>query len=124
MTGWPTGSARADGLRIDKWLWFARLARSRSLAARLCMAGAVTIADGRTCRSNHAVRVGDVIGVPRGRARLTVQVLALGTRRGPAAEARRLYREAAPAELLADPACAWLPLLGEEPGEGTEDGVV
>ncbi len=123
MTGWPTGSARADGLRIDKWLWFARLCRTRSLAARLCTAGAVTVAGGQTCRPSHAVRVGDVVCLPRGRYRLTVQVLALGTRRGPAAEARRLYREAAPAEPLAASACAWLPLLVEEAGE-IEDGVV
>jgi ribosomal 50S subunit-recycling heat shock protein len=50
-------------LRLDKWLWFARLARTRSLAARLCAEARVSI-DGRDgVKPHHAVRIGDVIVV-------------------------------------------------------------
>jgi ribosome-associated heat shock protein Hsp15 len=104
--------------RLDQWLWFARFARSRSLAARLCAAGAVTINGGTVTRPNQAVRVGDIVIVPQGGWRRTVRVCRLGVRRGPASEARLLYEEeAAPLRLSAVPS-DWVPLL--DPGEGEE----
>ena len=99
--------------RLDQWLWFARFAKSRSLAARLCAGGAVAINGSTVTKPNHTVRVGDFVVVPQGRVQRTVQVLALGVRRGPAAEARTLYRETATVQLqraLPD----WVPLLGED----------
>jgi ribosome-associated heat shock protein Hsp15 len=103
-------------LRLDKWLWFARLARTRSLAARLCAAGEVAV-DGRTIvKSGHPVRIGDKVTLPQGRLIRTVHVAALGTRRGPAAEARQLYREPNPPQR--QPAQDdWISLLDDE-GEG------
>ncbi|HZS85432.1 MAG TPA: RNA-binding S4 domain-containing protein [Stellaceae bacterium] len=98
-------------LRLDKWLWFARLAKSRSLAAKLCAAGAVAVCGTPAAKAHQAVRVGDVVTVPRGRLVLTVRVLALGARRGPAREAQRLYQEEARREVLN--AAAWTPLLEE-----------
>ena len=99
--------------RLDQWLWFARLAKSRSLAARLCSAGAVTLNGGMVTKPNQAVRVGDFVVVPRGGVEHTVQVLALGTRRGPAVEARALYRHTATVRLRDAPS-DWVPLLGED----------
>jgi ribosome-associated heat shock protein Hsp15 len=90
----PTGEAAS--LRLDKWLWFARLTKSRSLAARLCEAGAVAIAGRAARKPHHPVRIGDVVTVPQGRLIHTVHVAALGTRRGPATEARQLYLEPNP----------------------------
>jgi ribosome-associated heat shock protein Hsp15 len=113
----PVGAARAKA-RLDQWLWFARVAKSRSLAARLCAAGLVTLNGGAVGKANQAVRVGDVISVPQGGWRRTVRVLALGARRGPAAEARMLYEEVAPAVRLPDRAPEWLPLLDDD--EATE----
>jgi len=52
--------------------------------------------------------------LPQGGWQLTVRVLALATRRGPAPEARGLYEEAAPPTRLRDLASAWAPLLAEE----------
>lgn len=96
--------------RLDQWLWFARFVKSRSLAARLCAAGAVTVNGVAIGKPNHAVRAGDVVGVPQGPWQRTVEVVALGVRRGPALEARTLFREKE-AVRRADLAPAWEPLL-------------
>jgi len=105
--------------RLDQWLWFARLAKSRSLAARLCTAGAVAINGSTVTKPNRSVRIGDFVVVPQGGFQRTVQVLALGTRRGPAAEARALYQETA-ATRLRDTPPDWVPLLDDE--EATHAG--
>jgi ribosome-associated heat shock protein Hsp15 len=97
--------------RIDLWLWYARFAKTRSLAARLCDAGAVAV-NGDIVGKARMVRVGDAVSVPQGRLRRTVAIRALGERRGPAAEARLLYEETSPPEPLVEPA-AWEPLLQE-----------
>jgi ribosome-associated heat shock protein Hsp15 len=103
--------------RLDQWLWFARLVKSRSLSVRLCAAGAVTLNGAAVRKSNQLVRIGDAIAAPQGGFRRTVRVLALGARRGPAAEARLLYQEVAAPVRLADLAPAWEPLLQDEDAE-------
>jgi ribosome-associated heat shock protein Hsp15 len=103
--------------RLDQWLWFARFVKSRSLAARLCAAGAVAVNGAPARKPNQSVRVGDVVVLPQGGWQRTVRVLALGVRRGPATEARLLYEEAAAALRLSDFAPGWEPLLAEEPAE-------
>jgi len=103
--------------RLDQWLWFARLAKSRSLAARLCAAGAVRVNGATVTRPNQTVRVGDFVVVPQGAFQRTVQVMAIGLRRGPASEARALYRETAAARLR-DMAPIWVPLLDEDDAGG------
>ncbi len=98
--------------RLDQWLWFARLAKSRSLAARLCAAGAISLNGTTVAKPNQTVRIGDFVVVPQGGVQRTVRVLALGVRRGPASEARALYQETASARLRdMDP--IWVPLLDE-----------
>lgn len=98
-------------LRLDQWLCFARFVKSRSLAARLCAAGAVTVNGVTIRKANHPVRIGDGIAVPQGPFRRTVRVLALGARRGPATEARLLYEEAAVPVHRSELKPAWTPLL-------------
>jgi ribosome-associated heat shock protein Hsp15 len=101
--------------RLDQWLWFARFVKSRSLAARLCAAGAVTVNGSPVKKANHPIRMGDIVVLPQGGWQRTVRVVALGIRRGPASEARLLYEEAAVSIRLADLAPAWMPLLaGDE----------
>ena len=100
------------GLRLDKWLWFARFARTRSLAAKLCTTGAVTVAGTVIAKPGHLVRVGDAVSVRQGRVLRQVAVLALGTRRGSPAEARLLYAEReAPVPLRAVEQAEWEPLI-------------
>ena len=103
--------------RLDQWLWFARLAKSRSVAARLCAAGAIAINGAMVTKPNQTVRVGDFVVVPQGGVQRTVRVLALGARRGPTSEARALYQETAAAR-LSDLAPIWVPLLDEEDAAG------
>jgi ribosome-associated heat shock protein Hsp15 len=112
-TAKPAGAERAKA-RLDQWLWFARIAKSRSLAARLCADGTVTLNGTAVGKANQAVRIGDVIAVPQGGWQRTLRVLAFGQRRGPTAEARRLYEESAPAVRLRDPAPEWVPLLDDD----------
>jgi ribosome-associated heat shock protein Hsp15 len=102
------------GLRLDKFLWHARLCKTRSLAGKLCAAGAVELAGVVTQRPAQPVRIGDRLSLSHGGWRREIEILALGERRGPASEARLLYRETAePVRLSAvDP--GWEALLGEE----------
>ena len=109
----PAGASDRAKARLDQWLWFARFAKTRSLGARLCAAGAVSVNGVPTKKPNQGVRVGDVVVLPQGGWQLTVRVLGLGTRRGPANEAQGLYEEAAAAARLRDLAPAWAPLLAE-----------
>jgi ribosome-associated heat shock protein Hsp15 len=79
--------------RLDKWLWFARFVRSRTLAAKLVSDGFVRVNGQRVDTPAKALAVGDVLTVAVARSTAVVRVEALGTRRGPAEEARRLYSE-------------------------------
>ena len=108
-------SPRLTSRRLDQWLWFARLVKSRSLAARLCVAGAITINGVITKKANQVVRIDDTVAVPQGAFCRTVRVLALGVRRGPATEARLLYEEATAPVRSGNLIPEWVPLLAEEP---------
>ena len=99
--------------RLDQWLWFARLIKTRSLAGRLCADGAVSVNQAAVRKPNHLIRIGDIVIVPQGPLRRTVRVLGLGVRRGPATEARQLYEEAAAPVRLSELTTEWMPLLGD-----------
>lgn len=115
------GSDETDGaaasLRIDKWLWYARFCKSRSLAARLCSSGRMRVNRAVIRKSRHPVRVGDVLTFPLGRHIRVIEVRALGCRRGPAVEARTLYRDLDPPRAAAAAATA-APAARRPPGEG------
>ncbi|MEA1675369.1 RNA-binding S4 domain-containing protein [Nitrospirillum sp. BR 11163] len=83
-------------LRLDKWLWYARFLKSRSLAAKLCGSGTIRCAGTPITKAHHAVRPGDVLTFPLGNHIRVIKVLALGTRRGPAPEAQALYEDLSP----------------------------
>ena len=82
---------RADRQRLDKWLWFARFAKSRTLAAKLVTDGFVRVNGLRADSAAKAIAIGDVLTIAAPRTTLLVRVEGLGTRRGPAPEAQRLY---------------------------------
>lgn len=85
-----------DAIRIDKWLWHARMFKSRTRASRYCREGRIRV-DGRVIRkADHRVTPGDVLTVPTARDIWVIRVLAVGTRRGPPAEARMLYETVPP----------------------------
>lgn len=89
----PAGQARQ---RIDKWLFFARLRKSRSLAAKSVEAGDVSVNGVSVRQPSHAVRPGDVIVLSLDRHDTVVKVLQPGVRRGPYEEARLLYSDMTP----------------------------
>jgi ribosome-associated heat shock protein Hsp15 len=105
------GAPSAANRRLDQWLWFARLVKSRSRGARLCAAGAVEVNTVAVKKANHTIRVGDTIAVPQGAFRRTVRVMGLGARRGSSAEAKLLYQETAVPVRLSEIAQKWTPLL-------------
>jgi ribosome-associated heat shock protein Hsp15 len=81
-----------DSQRLDKWLWFARVVKSRTLAAELVVLGKVRVNRVRAVKASHTLRPGDVVTLALAGRVLILKVLATGVRRGPAAEARRLYQ--------------------------------
>ena len=80
-------------LRLDRYLFFIRLVKSRTLAQALIEEGHVRIDGKHVAKSSEEIRVGSVIALPlRGGVRV-LRVTSLPTRRGPASEARLAYRE-------------------------------
>jgi ribosome-associated heat shock protein Hsp15 len=82
--------------RIDKWLFFARMAKSRTLAQEWVEAGHVTVNGEKVRRSSADIRVGDRIGVTTRERDLVLIVKAPGERRGPFEEACHLYEDLSP----------------------------
>ncbi|MDX8456810.1 RNA-binding S4 domain-containing protein [Mesorhizobium sp. VK9D] len=83
--------------RIDKWLFFSRALKSRSLAAKVVVAGHVRINRDKAAQASDLVKPGDVLTITLEGRILVWKVLNCGTRRGPADEARLLYEDMSPA---------------------------
>lgn len=83
--------------RLDKWLWYARFAKTRSLSTRLIEDGKVRVNRERITKPSHAIREGDIVSAALGGRIKVVKVIAIGVRRGPATEARQLYEDHTPA---------------------------
>jgi len=83
----------AGSQRIDKWLFFARVVKSRSLAQKLAISGRVRINGGKCEHASDTVKPGDVLTITLERRILVYRVLEPGDRRGPADEARTLYED-------------------------------
>ena len=106
----------AESLRVDKWLWYARFFKSRTLAARLCASRRLRINRTIVTKPHHALKAGDVLTFPLGRHIRVIRVSALGERRGPAPEARILYGDLEPPQARTPPSA---PSAGErERGAG------
>jgi ribosome-associated heat shock protein Hsp15 len=82
-------------IRLDKWLWHARFVKTRSLAAKLCEDG-VRIDGNPVTKPGATVRPGQILTFALGRHVRVIELVAIGDRRGPADEARALYRDLAP----------------------------
>jgi len=82
----------SESVRLDKWLWAARLAKTRPLAAEAVSGGHVEL-NGRRVAPSKAVRVGDRLDLTIGSIPRTVVVRGLAERRGPASVAVTLYEE-------------------------------
>ncbi len=89
----PPAMTAADGMRIDKLLWFLRFARSRSLSRQWVEQGHIRRNGQRITRCAQPVLVGDILTLPWGEAVVIIQLVTLPSRRGPAAEAQSCYRK-------------------------------
>ena len=85
-----------DKQRLDKWLFFSRAVKSRTLAQTLVESGAVRVNSERTERTDHKVGAGDVLTMTVHTRLLVWRILDPGTRRGPASEATTLYEDLSP----------------------------
>ncbi|HME28655.1 MAG TPA: S4 domain-containing protein [Pseudolabrys sp.] len=79
--------------RIDKWLWHARMVRTRPAAAALTAAGFVRLNGRRMTVASHPVRIGDVVTLALDRTVRVVRVEGFCERRGSPPAARALYRD-------------------------------
>jgi ribosome-associated heat shock protein Hsp15 len=82
-----------DRQRIDRWLWHARLVRTRGAAAELAGSGYVRVNGARIAAASRQVRTGDVVTVALDRTVRVLKVRGFAERRGPAGSATALYED-------------------------------
>jgi len=102
--------------RLDRWLFFSRAVKSRTLAQKLIEAGAIRVNSERTERTDHKVGPGDVLTMNVHERLLVWRILDAGERRGPATEAAGLYEDLSPPPLPREEKPAVH--AGREPGAG------
>jgi ribosome-associated heat shock protein Hsp15 len=90
--GRPAEPAADEPMRVDRWLFFVRLFKSRSLAGEAVTGGRVHV-NGERVKPSRVVRVGDHLAFNRGAVPFDCEVTGLPLRRGPAPEASACYRE-------------------------------
>ncbi len=88
-----SGAPAGERQRLDKWLWFARVVKTRALASKLVTAGHVRLNGVRAAGPDKPVRPGDVLTIALERQVRVLRVEAAGERRGPYEEARWLYTD-------------------------------
>ena len=96
MTASHDQNEKNSSIRLDKWLWYARFLKSRTMASHLCEDGRVRVNRRRRNKAHALIRVGDVLTFPQAKKIRVVRVLSLGQRRGPATEAITLYADLVP----------------------------
>jgi ribosome-associated heat shock protein Hsp15 len=105
-----------DRQRIDKWLWHARVVRTRSAAAALAVSGHVRVNGQRIDAASRSVRLGDVVTVALDRTVRVLKVAGFAERRGAAESARILAEDMTP--VSAPPPVAAAPAGMRQPGTG------
>lgn len=87
----PDADAGDARIRIDRWLFHARMFRTRSMAAAGVVKGGIRVNGAPCIKPAQLVGPGDVVTIAAGRQVRALRVLDIGTRRGPAPEAQMLY---------------------------------
>jgi len=109
-----------DRLRLDKWLWAARLFKTRALAAEAADLGRVNV-NGRAAKPARELKTGDMLLLRQGPVQRELRVLGLSALRGPAAVAQALYAET-PESVAAREAAAARRRMGVEPADTLAHG--
>ncbi|MCA3560330.1 MAG: RNA-binding S4 domain-containing protein [Aestuariivirga sp.] len=89
----PASDKQQARQRLDKWLWFARVVKTREAAASLVESGHVRLNGQKTLKPGHGVKPGNVLTIVLNSRVRVLRVAGLAERRGPAEAARLLYRE-------------------------------
>ncbi|WP_085849083.1 RNA-binding S4 domain-containing protein [Pacificibacter marinus] len=87
---------KRDTIRLDKWLWYARFFKTRSLATKVVSGGNIRLNSNRVSKPSVAVGEGDLLVFTQAKVVRTVRLKACGQRRGPAPEAQLLYEDLTP----------------------------
>lgn len=109
------------GQRLDKWLWIARVAKTRTTAARLVAEGKIRVNRVRVVKPSQAVKAGDVVTASVGPRVRVLRIVDFAVRRGPPAAAVLLYEEltvAADAPISAPGGSTRPAAGGRPPGSG------
>ena len=83
----------ATAQRLDLWLWFARVVRTRRLAARLAESGHVRVNGVRVATAAKTVRIGDVLTIALDREPRVLRIVGFADRRGAFAQAQQTYED-------------------------------
>ena len=118
MTNHTAGAQDNSSIRLDKWLWYARFLKSRTLASHLCVDGRVRINRKRINKAHSPIKIGDILTFPQAKRIRVVRVVSLGVRRGPASEAATLYEDLEPPETQAHTQLIVEALGLRDPGKG------
>jgi len=111
-------AVRDDRQRIDKWLWHARVVRTRSAAAALAASGHVRVNGARIVAPAKPVRAGDVVTIALDARVRVLKVTGFAPRRGAADAGRALYEDLTPPEPAVAAAGRPVPVAAREPGAG------
>lgn len=109
-----------DRVRLDKWLWVARLYKTRALAAEEVGRGRVSV-NGQVAKASRELKPGDLLELRQGPVLRSLHVRGLSQARGPAPVAQALYEET-PESIQARAAAAEARRLGAEPANSIEQG--
>jgi ribosome-associated heat shock protein Hsp15 len=107
-----------DRQRIDKWLWHARIVRTRSAAAALAASGHVRLNGTRIDAPAKAVKAGDVLTIALDARVRVLKVTGFALRRGAAEQGRALYEDMVPPDSLPATRPEEPPIAQREPGSG------
>ncbi|MEM8686207.1 MAG: RNA-binding S4 domain-containing protein [Pseudomonadota bacterium] len=91
-----SGSEQAERQRVDKWLWFSRIVKSRTLAGELVSSGKLRVNKVKIAKPSYLVGSGDVLTFTHYGHLRVIKIAAIGARRGPAPEAQTLYEDLSP----------------------------
>ena len=82
-----------ERIRVDKWLWYARFFKTRSLSSRFITANGIKLNGKKIFKQSALVSPGDRVTLSMGNDLKIIEILNCGSRRGPASEAQLLYCE-------------------------------
>ncbi len=82
-----------EKIRLDTWLWYARFYKSRSLSSKAILSGKLRVNSNKIIKPASKVRINDVLTINHVNIVRIIQVQRLGARRGPASEAKNLYKD-------------------------------